>query len=523
MSKTLTAFGCRTATFFRIAIAGFLLAAVGEIVSPVRSLADSPITRENARPGGTDWILTDPADHEVEGYASATSIQRGDKLRFHIHSTDPRITVAIYRMGWYAGAGARWVQGGISLPGVRQPMPSADPVTGLIECDWQVSYTLNTATDDPGEWLSGIYLAKLTGATSGKQSYIIFVVREDDRPADFLFQSSVTTFQAYNNWGGKSTYPSNSRDEQWARKVSFNRPYGRSQHPQGGSGVGAGEFLTAMSIHPTRSLSTAGWEYNMVRWLERNGYDVTYSTDIDTHSRSDFWKGHRAWLSVGHDEYWSDEMRRHVEGARDQGLGLGFFSANTCYWQIRFEPSPITGEPNRTMVSYKEVALAEDPYALDGDPSNDHLITVQWRDQPLNRPEHQLIGVMFETVPVDGDLVITRPAHPLFSGIPLPPDHRLPGLLGYEIDRAFPDGPAGLVILAHSPYLRDGQIVYGDMTLYQTPSGSPVFASGTIQWSWGLDDYNVPALRTARTSEAAQQITRHILELLARKTLSPAQ
>jgi len=164
----LTAFGCRTATFFRIAIAGFLLAAVGETVSPVRSLADSPITRENARPGGTDWILTDPADHEVEGYASATSIQRGDKLHFYIHSTDPRITVAIYRMGWYAGAGARLVQGGISLPGVRQPMPSADPVTGLIECDWQVSYTLNTATDDPGEWLSGVYLAKLTGTSSGK-------------------------------------------------------------------------------------------------------------------------------------------------------------------------------------------------------------------------------------------------------------------------------------------------------------------------------------------------------------------
>ena len=178
-------------------------------------------------------------------------------------------------MGWYAGAGARLVQGGISLPGVRQPMPSADPVTGLIECDWQVSYTLNTATDDPGEWLSGVYLAKLTGTSSGKQSYIIFVVREDDRPADFLFQSSVTTFQAYNNWGGKSTYPSNSRDEQWARKVSFNRPYAASQHPRGASGTGAGEFLTAMSIHPTRSLSTAGWEYNMVRWLERNFYYVT--------------------------------------------------------------------------------------------------------------------------------------------------------------------------------------------------------------------------------------------------------
>ncbi|MCS6319039.1 MAG: hypothetical protein H8K05_14945 [Nitrospira sp.] len=513
----MTVFGCKTGRFFMVAFAGFLLAAIGETASPPASDAASPISQENARPGDADWVLTDPADHEVEGYASATSIQRGENLHLYIHSTDPRVTVAIYRMGWYGGSGARLVQGGISLPGILQPMPTADPVTGLIECQWQVSYTLSTATDDPREWLSGVYLAKLTSTSSGKQSYIIFVLREDDRPSDMLFQSSVTTFQAYNNWGGKSTYPSNSRDEQWARKVSFNRPYAASQHPRGGSGTGAGEFLTAMSIHPTRSLSTAGWEYNMVRWLERNGYDVTYSTDIDTHSRTDFWKGHKAWLSVGHDEYWSQDMRRHVEGARDQGVGLVFFPANTCYWQIRLEPSTITGEANRTMVSYKEVALTEDPYALDGDPSNDHLITVQWRDQPVNRPEHLLLGVMFETVPVEGDLVITQPAHPLFKGVPWSSDHRLPGLLGYEIDRAFPKGPVGLEILAHSPYPRDGQVVYGDMSLYQAPSGAHVFATGTIQWSWGLDDYNAPALRTARTSEAAQQITRNVLELLTRK------
>ncbi len=512
----MTVFGCKAGPCFGVAIAVFMLATIGETASPAHSDAASPITLENSRPGQSNWVLTDPADHEVEGYASATSIQRGETLRFYIHSTDPGVTATIYRMGWYGGVGARLVQGAIALPGIRQPMPTADPVTGLIECHWQVSYTLTTKTDDSHEWLSGIYLVKLTGSTSGKQSYIIFVVREDERPSDFLFQSSVTTFQAYNNWGGKSTYPSNSRDEQWARKVSFNRPYARSQHPRGSSGTGAGEFLTAMSIHPTRSLSTAGWEYNMVRWLERNGYDVTYSTDIDTHSRAEFWEGHRAWLSVGHDEYWSSEMRRHVEAARDHGIGLGFFSANTCYWQIRLEPSSLTGEPNRTMVSYKEVALKEDPLALDGDPSNDDLITVQWREAPVNRPEQRLLGVMYETVPVDGDLIITEPSHQLFDGVDLPPDHRLPGLLGYEIDRAFPDGPAGVTILAHSPYARDGQVVYGDMTLYQAPSGAQVFATGTLQWSWGLDDYNVPSLRSARSSETAQRITGNVLKLLAR-------
>jgi hypothetical protein len=513
----LTAFECKIRAPLSLSILLFAIATFSPSAAAAFSSDRSPIALENARPGSSDWVLTDPADHEVEGYASATSIERGDTLKLYIHSTDPAVGIAFYRMGWYGGTGARLAQGAIVLPGMQQPMPTPDPVTGLIECDWRVSYELTTKTDDPREWLSGVYLVKMTGTASGKQSYIIFVVREDDRPSDFLFQSSVTTFQAYNNWGGKSTYPSNSRNEQWARKVSFNRPYARSQHPRAGSGTGAGEFLTAMSIHPTRSLSTAGWEYNMVRWLERNGYDVTYSTNIDTHVRQDVGKGHRAWLSVGHDEYWSQAMRRHVEQAREQGVGLGFFSANSCYWQIRLEPSLLTGEPNRTMVSYKEAALTEDPYALDGDPSNDDLITLQWRDPPINRPEQDLIGVMYETVPVDGDIVITSPSHPLFMNVDLPPDHRLPGLLGYEIDRVFPKGPPGLTILAHSPYDQNGRIVYGDMTLYEATSGARVFATGSIQWSWGLDDYNAPDLRSRRSSEAAQQISRNVLELLARK------
>ena len=36
---------------------------------------------------------------------------------------------------------------------------------------------------------------------------------------------------------------------------------------------------------------------------------------------------------------------------------------------------------------------------------------------PVNRPEQGLIGVMYETVPVDGDVIVTLPSHPLFSGV----------------------------------------------------------------------------------------------------------
>jgi hypothetical protein len=395
-------------------------------------------------------------------------------------------------MGWYGGAGARLVKEGIVLPGMRQVMPTPDPATGLIECNWQPSYMLQTESTQLGDWLSGIYLVKLTAQPSGKQSYIIFVVREDDRPSDFLFQSSVTTWQAYNSWGGKSTYPSNSVGEQWARKVSFNRPYARSQQPRGRSGTGAGEFLTASSVHPTVPVSPAGWEYNMVRWLEREGYDVSYSTDIDTHRNPRLHVGHKVWLSVGHDEYWTNEMRRNVEAARDEGLSLAFFSS----------------------------ALLEDPYALDADRTNDHLVTGQWREPPVNRPEHRLLGVMYETVPVDGDIIVVLQTHPLFAGVALPPDGRIHGLLGYEADRIFPQGPERLTVLAHSPI--DGESTrFSDMTLYQAASGAWVFAAGTIQWSWGLDDYNAPGLRTSRLSPAAQQITRNILSLLAESPSSP--
>jgi hypothetical protein len=470
---------------------------------------------ENTRPGDPTWVLTNPADHEIEGYASETSVNRGETITFFISTIDASYTIEIYRLGWYGGAGARLVKGGIRLEGMRQAMPAPDPVTGLIECEWVPSYGLVTFNpDDPSDWMSGIYLGKLTGTPSGKQSYMIFVIRDDARPSDFLFQSSVTTYQAYNSWGGKSTYPSSSLGEQWARKVSFNRPYARSAHPSAASGVGAGDFLTATSIHPTSPISPAGWEYNMVRWLERQGYDVTYSTNIDMHRDGHWWKRHKAWLSVGHDEYWSREMRSHVEEARERGIGLGFFSSNTCYWQIRLEPSPLTGQPYRTMVAYKETAHQSDPYAIDDDPSNDRLVTSQWRDAPVNEPEESLIGVMYDAVPVDGDIVISQSSHPIFSGVPLPPDGRLRGLLGYEVDRPFYESPQGLRILAQSPYEVGGRWNQAAMTLYTWPSGAHVFATGSMQWSWGLDDYNAPDIRSSRLSEAAQEITKNVLALL---------
>ncbi|MEP6887985.1 MAG: PKD domain-containing protein [Nitrospirales bacterium] len=482
--------------------AGLLLC----LLWPTCADASTRVQRENARTGSAAWQLSNPAEYgEVEGYASLTSVHRGQAIKLFVNTHESSYTIEVYRMGWYGGAGARLVVGPIERAGTVQAIPEPDSETGLLECRWTDPYRLTTANPmDPNDWLSGIYLAKLT-TVSGKQSYIIFVVREDERPSDYLYQSSVTTFQAYNNWGGKSLYQHNSVGRA-ARKVSFDRPYAPSENPLAAFGGGAGEFLT-------------NWEYNMVRWLEREGYDVTYSTNIDTHADPALWTHHRGWLSVGHDEYWSWEMRNHVEHARDQGVSLAFFSANVCFWHIRFEPSLFSGDPYRTIVSYKEDPeneLHEDPYVLDRDPTNDHLVTSRWRRAPVNNPEEALIGVMYETDPVESDVVVAKADSWVTSGTGLQPADHLPGLLGYEVDRVFGFGPQSTTVVAHSPYTIGEQVRYSDMVFYEWPSGATVFATGSIQWSWGLDDFNVPVLRTTRLHAGAQQMTRNVLARLVR-------
>src|SRR3954465_7502448 len=437
--------------------------------------AAATIAAENQRPGTANWEITQPALHqEIEGYASRTSIDAGEAIDLLVNTRAPRYVVDVFRMGWYGGAGARRVAGPIVRDGVVQDTPSPDAATGLIECQWHDPFTLFTRDSD-GPWTTGIYLARLTmlpgrdaretsASTPGLQSFVVFVVRDDARPSALLFQSSVTTFAAYNNWGGKSLYAFNSGGAP-ARKVSFDRPY--ATNPYGVRLDGAGDFLRR-------------WEYNAVRFLERNGYDVEYVTDVDTHRRAAAPGTTRVFLSVGHDEYWSWQMREHVEAARDRGVHLAFLGANTCYWQIRFEPNA-RGDGDRTIVAYKEAAGDLDPLATDRRPENNRQVTGRWRDRPTSRPEERLVGVMYAAAPDDADIVVTDVDHWAFAGTGLRAGDRLPGLLGYEVDAVYGGGPHGLERLAHSPFTdqdANRQTRYADTTIYTAASGALGVATG---------------------------------------------
>jgi hypothetical protein len=465
------------------------------------------IQTENAKPGTPDWEIAVPAlAGEIEGYASSTSVQAGTAIDLFVTTTADRYRIEIFRMGWYSGAGARRVAGPIEQRGIRQPMPTPDPETGLIECRWHDPIRIETRDAD-GPWTTGVYLARLTTVPSAPpappaQSFIVFVVRDDTSHAPIVFQSSVTTFAAYDNWGGKSLYAFNSASAP-ARKVSFDRPY--AMNPYGVRLDGAGDFLRR-------------WEYNAVRFLEREGYDVRYVTDVDTHDRGV--GDAQVFLSVGHDEYWSWQMRSALDAARDRGIHLAFLGADAGYWQIRFEPDSV-GTPNRSIVGYKEAAAEHDPLALDGDPRNDRFVTGRFRDRPTSRPEERLVGVMYAADPVDGDLVVDDARHWAFAGTNLKSGDALRGLLGYEVDAIYRDGPRGLERLAHSPFVDHGQTRYADMTMYRAESGARVFATGSMQWNWGLDGYNAPTWHSNRVDVRAQRITRNVIDRMLADRPSP--
>lgn len=472
--------------------------------------ADPPVAAENRRAGTADWHLDRPAQgHQIEGYAAATSVAAGGVIGLHVYCESPAFELEVFRLGWYAGLGARRVHGPVGLPGCRQPMPAMEPDTGLVDCAWAESLALRTADADGRPWVSGVYLARLTASDHGAQSYILFVVRDDLRAAPLLVQLPVTTYQAYNSWGGKSLYHWGSSEGQRASQVSFNRPYAaNAQNPAAAYGRGAGELLCNVQPHPDRyGPSNAGWDINFVRWLEREGIDLSYATNLDTHASASVLQRHRGWLSIGHDEYWTAAMRSHVEAARDAGVHLGFFSANSAYWQVRLQPSPATGAADRVMVCHKKAKR-------DRDAASPREATDKFRSDAVGRPEDRLIGVMYAADPVDGDLVVSDASHWAFAGTGLRNDDRLPGLLGYEVDAVHAPALPGLQVLATSPWrtLADPpEEGLSHMVCHQAASGAVVFATGSIQWAWGLDDFNVPALRTSRLNAAAQQITRNVL------------
>jgi hypothetical protein len=516
-------------------VSAAVLLAVGGAIRPTleAQATSNPIVTENALAGSpqSEWDIQGSGEPTLQGFATDISVNKGSIVSFKIKTSAPGYVIDIYRLGYYQGFGARkiaTVRPTAAQVTAAQSQPGClmDNASGLVDCgNWAVAGSWNTTGAT-----SGIFIAKLSRSDNlNASSHIYFIVRDDSRTSEILFQTSDTTWQAYNQYGGNSLYCGGPLDNSAGKyncptrsaKASYNRPF------------------DTRVLNPQSFLFNA--EYPMVRWLEANGYDVKYWTGVDTDRFGvdpsiglTSTHGPKAFLSVGHDEYWSAQQRTHVESARNAGVNLAFFSGNEMFWKTRYEPS-IDGSNTsyRTLVSYKETFGQGNRV----DPDSTQAWTGTWRDPRFpqaggGNPENGLTGQLWmvnccsDRIHVPASMAGLRFWRNTGVASLAPGD--ITGYrtslesLGYEWDEVIDNGtlPAGLVRMSTTTLIVPERVVdFGinvaqgtathSLTLYRHNSGALVFGAGTVQWSWGLDA--VHDRSQVPTDQAMQQATVNLL------------
>jgi hypothetical protein len=444
--------------------------------------APPSIAAENRARGTTAWrlpgerkLIGGEAHGPVEGYVAHQAVAAGEVQRVYVNAPGAHaVTLSVYRMGWYGGRGGRLVLQSRPLPAVRQPPCTHRSSTGLTECRWRG--TLSFAI--PPALPSGVYIVKFQ-ASDGAQADTLFVVRPRHR-AKLLVQLPTATWEAYNSWGGDSLYPGGkpvrATGTTQGVEVSYDRPYATQ--------TGAGEFFIR--------------EVAMVRFLERHGYPVAYTTidSIDSDPRQV--NGARALVDVGHSEYWSQRAARAFMHARDRGTNLLFFSSDTMAWGVRFAPatraSSTAGQPGHRIISYKQFAAH--------DPDRAHPSGL------FPQGGAGLVGSAFDGCITPRVRQPGPPVYRLYAWAPSPSltprwlfahsgvsaSTRIAGIVGYELDARTIASPPGAIVVGagggvcapeNEPAPAHGTLAQS--TLYTAHSGAFVFAAGTLAWLYGLE------------------------------------
>jgi len=301
--------------------------------------ANPVVDENNCKGAGTSAYRMTNLNPNIAGFSTKTSVAKGENVPLKIGRAiqipgSTRVDIRVYRTGYYGGAGARLVYSALNVVvNNNQQCSAPNATTGLYDCaNWAVTATV------PGTSLpaTGVYVAKLTATDVNYENQIVFVVRDDARTPEAKVMVVIPTasYAAYNTWGGKSLYfdknggPPTVSGTGRAVKVSFNRPL---DNPNG------------------QRDSYFGTEFELVSWLEQQGYDIAYTDDVAVHSNGTELREHKIIIVPGHSEYWSREQFLAVKAARDAGVNLASFSANTSYWKVRYENG------DRTLVCYKTV------------------------------------------------------------------------------------------------------------------------------------------------------------------------
>ena len=472
------------------------------------------VTEENRHPGTTAWRLPGPtqdggglAHGDIAGYISRQAVSPGERERIYVNARGaPWVRITLFRMGWYGGTGGRAVLISNRLPANAQPPCTHRFQTGLTECNWHPTLTLTIPSALP----SGVYIAKLAGPTS--ESDCLFVVRAS-KPQPLLAQLPTSTYEAYNGWGGDSLYPGGTdrvglTGTTQGIEVSYDRPYD--------SVTGAGQFFAR--------------DVAMIRFLERYGYPVSYTTSESVDGDPGQLAGHRALLDFGHSEYWSQRQADAFARARDNGTSLLFLSSDALAWRVRYAPASAaaseSGQPDQSIVSYKEHAALDPERAAP---------TGLFPDGGAPLTGSSYVGCITPRLPQPGvptyHYYSWSPAPGLepswlFSGSGITASTRIPGIVGYELDVRTSASPPGTQVVGGGnapcmtpapgePVPGPGQDL-GETTLYTARSGALVFSTGTLGWELGLEPVpsaspDAPSSPNPRVVAMTRNVLSHVL------------
>lgn len=341
-------------------------------------------------------MAVDPKQLQVWCYTNKLSYLPGELVQFHVNTSAKNFSLEIIK----DGANPITVFKKENIPGKWQDTPKDCSVKG---CGWDALFEWTI----PDDWDSAGYmvLAKAkneAGEQVTQEHFFIVLPKHPGKDKKMVLVAATCTWQAYNDWGGSSYYEGmyGENGDLYAPILSTQRPFGkgfikvppnapRVPHdfiPPPGWIPELIPFTWAFANGYSKYYAAAGWalyEKLFVEWAEKNGYEFDIITQDELHKQPDILNNYKCAAFVGHDEYWSWEMRDTVDAFTEAGGKIARFAGN-FFWQVRYE------DDGKTMVCYKYLAQDEDPILKT---DQKHLLTSGWEDLMIGRPGAQTFGL----------------------------------------------------------------------------------------------------------------------------------
>ena len=341
-----------------------------------------------------DGIVDDPSLPQLWCYTDRLSYAPGERVAIHASSTLPGFTVDIVRDGVKAER----------VASLTLSAPFSIPPPAFLQdgCGWP----------EVGTWIvpdglrPGFYLliarGKAADGTVREAEHGFFVrAAQPGSLSRVLLLAATCTWTAYNDWGGGNHYMSDKVPGlAFAPLLTLHRPFSRGflwlpegaprrmHDDPGPPGAIARHpcFEFAFSRGFSKFYASAGWaSYDRLfaHWAEKEGIAIEYATQHDLQLNPSLLDDYQCLVCVGHDEYWSWEMRDSVDAFVDRGGNVARFAGN-FYWQIRLEAE------NIRQVCYKWAAGTHDPLMRHNDKSR---LTANWEDKRVGRPGAATFGL----------------------------------------------------------------------------------------------------------------------------------